>query len=394
VRRRWPIVFDVRTALLLGALTTLMLGLLLAAVSREFPPLLRPALRLWLRGNLLQPLGFVLFALRGRIDDWLSVIVANLLIVIAFSDYARALHVLMQRPEPRRAVAAAIAVVAASIGFFTLVVDAIAVRIVIASSVLALLSLLCSRVLLRGPWAGLPIAQRVTACLFALAAAVLLLRAGYTLVYPDAVQDGLQSGPVQALTFGTGALIPLLCSYGFLLLCTERMRQELERTAAIDFLTGALNRGAIEDQGARLFARAQRHARACSAIVIDVDHFKAINDAHGHAAGDQALREVAHRLREVVRLEDALGRLGGEEFLVVLDETDVEGAMHAAERLRLAIHATPLVLENGAHACTISLGVAVLGASDLRFSDLVRRADRALYRAKEGGRNRVVLAPG
>lgn len=383
-----------RTALLLGALTTLLLGLLLAAVSRDIAPFLRPALRLWLRGNLLQPLGFVLFALRGQIDDLLSVVVANVLIVVAFSDYARALHLLMQRPDPRRVAAIAIAVVTLGIGFFTLVIDSIATRIVLASVVLAGLNLLAARVLARGAWPSLPIAQRVTTLVFMLGASVLLIRAGHTLAYPEAVQDGLQSTLVQALTFGTGAVLPLLTSYGFLLLCNERMRQELERSAAIDFLTGALNRGAIEDQGARALTRARRRHSACAAIVIDVDHFKRVNDAYGHAVGDAALREIVARLRETVRLEDLLGRLGGEEFLVLLEDTDAERAIHTAERLRHAIGDRPLALEPGPHPTTISAGVAVLEPRDLSFSDLLRRADRALYAAKEAGRNRVMLAAG
>jgi diguanylate cyclase (GGDEF)-like protein len=382
----------VRTALLLGALTTLLLGLLLAAVSRDIAPMLRPALRLWLRGNLLQPLGFVLFALRGQIDDLLSVVLANVLIVVAFADYARALHLLMQRPLPRRATRAAIAIVVVTVSWFTLVQDSIAVRIVVASLALAWLSVLSALPLLRGRWRRLPIGQRIVAVVFLIGAAVLVLRALHTALHPGAVEDGLQSTLVQAITFGTGAVLPLLNSYGFLLLCNDRMRIELERTAAIDFLTGALNRGAIEDQGARAIMRARRRANTCAAIVIDVDHFKRINDAYGHAVGDAALREIVQRMRDVVRSEDALGRLGGEEFLVLLDDTDLERAAATAERLRHALADRPLALEPGPHATTLSLGVAVLGAQDHSFSDLLRRADRALYAAKAAGRDRVELA--
>ena len=390
--RGWIITFDVRTALLLGALTTLLLGLLLAAVSRDFAPMLRPALRLWLRGNLLQPLGFVLFALRGQIDDLLTVVLANVLIVIAFADYARALHLLMQRPDPKLPTRVCIAIVLATVSFFTLVVDSIAIRIVVASLVLATLCGLSARALLRGRWSRLSSAQRVTGSVFVVSTLVLLYRVGYTVLHPWVVEDGLQSSVVQAITFGTGAVLPLLCSYGFLLLCNDRMRQELQRTAAIDFLTGALNRGAIEALGARALSRARRHGTTCAAIVIDVDHFKRINDTHGHAAGDAALREIVQRLRGVMRSEDTLGRLGGEEFLVLIDDTDTEQATLAAERLRRALGDTCLALELGPHPTTISLGVAVLAAQDQTFSDLLRRADRALYAAKEGGRNRVELA--
>lgn len=381
-----------RTALLLGALTTLALGLLLAAVSRDFAPFLRAPLRLWLRGNLLQPLGFVLFALRGRIDDVLSVVVANVLIVVAFSDYTRALHQLLDQLDPRRATFAAIAVVSVGIAWFTLVQDAIVVRIVVASVVLAALSLLSAWVLFRGRWRRLTLARRVTGAVFVLGGGVLLVRAGHALIHPDDVADGLQSTLMQAITFGTGAVLPLLTSYGFLLLCNDRMRQELERSAAIDFLTGALNRGAIEHQGLRSVALARRRGTRCAAIVIDVDHFKCINDAYGHASGDAALREIVRRLQDAVRVGDTLGRLGGEEFMVLVDDTDAERATATAERLRHAIGDAPLAIEPQPHPTTISLGVAVLGEADRSFSDLLRRADRALYAAKAAGRDRVELA--
>lgn len=388
----WVIAFDVRTALLLGALTTLALGLLLAAVSRDFAPFLRPPLRLWLRGNLLQPLGFMLFALRDRTDELLSVVLANVLIVVAFGDYMRALNQLFERPDPRRTSLVAIVAVSAGIAWFTYVHDAIVVRIVLASAVLAALAWLSAAVLLRGRWRALTLARLVTGTVFALGGGVLLARAVHALLHPDAVVDGLQTTLMQAVTFGTGAVLPLLTSYGFLLLCNDRMRQELERSAAIDFLTGALNRGAIEHQGLRSVALARRRATRCAAIVIDVDHFKCINDAYGHAAGDAALREIVRRLQDAVRIGDTIGRLGGEEFMVLVDDTDLERAAATAERLRCAIGDTPLAIEPQPHAATISLGVAVLGDVDRSFSDLLRRADRALYAAKHAGRNRVVVA--
>lgn len=370
-----------------------MLGLLLAAVSRDFAPVLRPALRLWLRANLLQPIGFVLYALRGRIDDVFSVLLANMLIVLAFGDYARALHRLMQRPDPVRIAWSAVLLVSVTIAVFVWWVNLIAVRVVVVSIVMALLSLLAARALLDGPWREHSATQHAIAGVFGFGAAVLLFRAAYTVLYPGTVLDGLHSTAMQALVFGTGAILPLLTSYGFLLLCNDRMRTELARSAAVDFLTGALNRGAIEQHGTRLLAQAQRRGVACAALVIDVDHFKRINDAHGHAVGDAALREIVRRLQDTIRTGDTLGRIGGEEFLVLLDEADLDQARLAAERLRQAIGDAPLLLDGHRHPTTISVGVAVLEETDRSFSDLLRRADRALYAAKNAGRDRVEVAP-
>lgn len=370
----------------------LLLGLLLAAAARDFAPFLRPAVQLWLRGNLLQPVGFVLFALRGRIDEVWSVLLANVLIVLAMADYARALHLLMQRPDPWRQALAGVLVVALAASVFTFVVDRIAVRVVVTSLAMAWFCVSAARAVLDRRWRRLAAANRITAGVFVFAAVVLGVRILHTLGNPQGLRDGLQPSDLQTLVFGAGALLPLLCSYGFLLLCNARMQQELVRNAALDFLTGALNRGAIEDQGARALNRARRRGTPCAAIVIDVDHFKRINDAHGHAAGDAALREIVERLRAAIRLEDGLGRLGGEEFLVLLDDTDPMRALATAERLRDGIRALPLALESGPHPCTISLGVAVLVEGDRSFSDLLRRADRALYAAKDAGRDRVVMA--
>lgn len=375
-------------------MTTLLLGLLLALVSREFPLMLRPAQRLWVRGNLLQPTGFVLMALRGQIDDLFSVLLANLLIVVAFADYMRALHRLMQRPDPRRAARVAVMVLMLPIIYFTWVDENIAVRIVAASLVLAALAAGSAGVLLRpGQPHGRSMAQWVTGCAFAIGALVLLVRAGVSLVFPASVEHALQSTAVQAMTFLTGALLPMTASYGFLLLCTDRMRLELERSAETDFLTGTLNRRAIESLGTTLVARARRRGRSCALILLDVDNFKRINDELGHPAGDAALREIASRLRQVLREEDLIGRIGGEEFLVLVEDTGADRAGQLAERLRRVLCDAPLALDSGPCPVTISLGVAMLQEDDTGYADLMRRADRALYRAKDAGRDRVEYAP-
>ncbi len=382
--------FDPRTALILGALTSLLLGLLLAAVSRDIAPMLRPALRLWLRGNLVLPIGFVLFALRGSAHELLTVALANVLIVVAFADYARALYRLTGQAEPRRLLALAVAVIAVISLFFSFGIDRIEVRIVAASLVLAGLAAASARVLFAA--GGRSTARWLTGGVFALGAAIMLFRAGYTALNPLALVDGFEPSFTQSITFATAALLPLLTSYGFLLLCTDRMRQELEKTATTDFLTGILNRGAVERAGVRAVGRARRHQHGCAALVVDIDHFKRINDAFGHAVGDTALRQVVARLREGLRGEDVLGRLGGEEFLVLIEDADIAQALAAAERLRCAVGDRALPLEPGPQPVTVSIGVAVLDSGDADFGDLLRRADRALYAAKAGGRNRVELA--
>ncbi len=173
------------------------------------------------------------------------------------------------------------------------------------------------------------------------------------------------------------------------LLTTQRLLRE---QATRDSLTGLWNRGMILEILQRELPRSKREGHAVSVIMADIDHFKGINDTHGHLVGDQVLRQVAQRLLAVLRPYDTVGRYGGEEFLVVLPGCGAEIALSLAERLRRCIEAESIRGEGMLlRSVTVSLGVAVWNgeASGL---ELLRLADAALYRAKNEGRNRAVLA--
>ena len=171
----------------------------------------------------------------------------------------------------------------------------------------------------------------------------------------------------------------------------DELRQrnaELERVSRVDSLTEIPNRRHLNDQLDILTNASRRHGTPLSVVMVDVDHFKAINDTLGHAAGDQVLRVIAARLRYMTRREDVLGRWGGEEFLVLAPTTDGSGGQALAERMRAAVADAPVELgEGGTVAVTVSIGWAVGAGWDP--DDLVAGADAALYRAKAGGRNRV-----
>lgn len=158
-----------------------------------------------------------------------------------------------------------------------------------------------------------------------------------------------------------------------------------ERDATIDRLTDILNRRGIEPQIAREISRAARHGTPLSLLILDVDHFKKINDQYGHSVGDLVLRSAAQVIARTVRATDLVGRWGGEEFLVLLPHTDLLHARLAAERIRKAIEGTPFC---EGQSVTISGGIAEFGMSDTG-SGLLERADKQLYVAKSGGRNRV-----
>ena len=174
--------------------------------------------------------------------------------------------------------------------------------------------------------------------------------------------------------------------------------QEQQRLAVTDGLTGLYNRRFFEEVLRLESERALRGDVPLALLVADLDHFKHVNDAHGHQSGDVVLVEVAHRLRRSLRASDVLARYGGEEFVAILPDADRETALDIAERCRSALADQPVRLHTG-HRVTVtgSFGVAVLGtdaaAATRDATGLLRRADRALYAAKDAGRNRVTVAP-
>lgn len=172
---------------------------------------------------------------------------------------------------------------------------------------------------------------------------------------------------------------------------TARDRATL--AAVTDPLTGLYNRAYFQEALAVEAKRVDRYGRPMTVALLDLDHFKRVNDTLGHGAGDQALREVAARLRRAVRNTDVLARYGGEEFVVMLPETGVKSALQAAERLRVAVDGLTVTgAQGGSRAITVSIGVACLPTHAATLSELMEHADSALYSAKRAGRNRVCLA--
>ena len=170
------------------------------------------------------------------------------------------------------------------------------------------------------------------------------------------------------------------------------LQEALRVQATQDALTGAMNRGAIFDILKRELAQSARTGASVGLVIADLDHFKQINDTRGHPAGDTVLREAALRLRGALRAYDALGRYGGEEFVLVLPSCSADQAAEVAERGRRAIADTPVRIDSGVVSITASFGVAAAGAGALDVDAVIRAADEALYCAKRGGRNRVELA--
>jgi len=211
--------------------------------------------------------------------------------------------------------------------------------------------------------------------------------------------DGAQ---VQEALLGNGSRVHIGLQTVLKFIWADDLEAEYQRKlvegALQDPLTGLYNRRLLEDRLASELAAAKRHGRLVSVLMVDIDHFKAVNDRLGHLAGDEALRMVARTLLATIRKEDFVARFGGEEFVVIARETGLDGAQLLGERIRRAVERSRCVWQDQELSVTVSVG-ATVSALPAEFvpgqtePELIDGADRALYRAKQEGRNRVVAAP-
>ena len=233
-----------------------------------------------------------------------------------------------------------------------------------------------------------------------------LLAFGTLKAYPLVVAIGVTMDGILAETLTTVSRVGVILLLGSALLLLSRWKivsllddlaeseAHLRQLVATDPLTGLFNRRHFNERAEYAFRRATRLGEHLAVLMLDVDHFKTVNDTWGHATGDFALKSLAATLKEAERSIDVLSRYGGEEFAVLLPGTDAEGAVEVAERLRMAVKGMKVLSETGEPIpMSISIGVAALAITDKDFSGLLSRADAALYRAKAKGRDRVEVAP-
>lgn len=378
---------EIHTLIVLAAVVALLSGASLRYVLLEYPEELSPSIRLWTLGVLAQATAWILFGLRDQIPDWLSIVGANALLSLAFAQQVHAVRLFGGLPVGRVAVyAPAVAVLLDEI-LFTYAVPDMRLRLLTATPWFCLqmiqggLSLVASAAANRR-------SGRLTAAAFFALATVLAARVVYESLHTEVLRSAFWDSPMQTIVFSFASLFVVVATLGFVLMCSDQLNQELERQAMLDPLTGLSNRRTLDVMAAQALASAQRHDRPSALLLIDVDHFKRINDDCGHAAGDEALQLLAATLRRELRNEDLLGRLGGEEFVAVLPESDESEALASAERLRRGVEELDFSAGGRPVPLRISIGVATMRAGD-DFAALLRRADAAMYAAKRAGRNCV-----
>lgn len=377
---------DPPTLLLALLLGFLMLALELGVAQRALPQ--QPELRIWTAGTWLLLLGFVAFALRPRMPAWLSVLSANAFLFLGLTLYARAIYRFVADIELPTWVWALLLM--ACLALVAMVPWPLNLRSSVVSFIYVALLLPSITVIVRLGW-HTEASLRTVALTLALACVALMVRGVHAWYHPEQYGALTQASLGQGLTFLVTFLGVLGAGFGFVLASFERVARRMELLASHDGLTGCVNRTTTHTLLEHALLRGQREGSPLAMVMLDIDHFKQINDRFGHRTGDIVLQGFADTVRSRLRKSDVFGRVGGEEFVLLLPATDEPGAQRLAEGVREAVQAMHAPAADGQPIqVTLSGGVAVAAAdSGLSAERLYALADQALYRAKHLGRNRI-----
>jgi diguanylate cyclase (GGDEF)-like protein len=383
---------DGRSLLAVTAALCLLFGLIALTLERRLRQPL-PGLRMWAISNFLLALAATLHALEGIAPLWVPALAGHAFLLLGRACGVTALCQLDRHRVPARLLSALCVALFLGVAATLLVWPSYPTRSLVMAAGLSMFSGWSAVLLFIG--APLSISRSLTLLGFA---GIALANLSRMLAHAQQIDAGVEAdlaSPAIALFIGVMVIFQVLCNVGFVLIVTDRMHEWVLQLARTDHLTGALSRGALYTQAARDLQLARRQQTYTAAFIVDIDHFKTINDTHGHAAGDAVLRHVALHGQAVLRCTDLFGRYGGDEFVAILPETDLLTAAAIAERLRVAVgDPAPGVcpLPRGLPAVTVSIGVAAVAAGSGDIDALVAQADQALYTAKNAGRNRTRVA--
>ena len=379
---------DVNTLFMVTIYVEAILGLLLLFVWVQNTAI--QAVAWWGFAHLIRAGSIVLFGMYGSAPDLITIDLANALLFTSFAVTWTGARVFDGRPaEPVYLVTGA--VLWLLICRLPLLADAIDMRSMIATGIITTYTWLTAYEFWRGRSEALVSRWPAIFMLFA-HGSLFLLRTPLIAMLPWSVTNRVY-GSVWLTVLSFEALL-FTISIAFILLAMAKERTELRhRTAAmVDPLTGIANRRSFMQDAAQLAKRHTANPRPTAVLLIDLDHFKSINDRFGHALGDRALEVFAFTARQSVRSTDLLGRLGGEEFAAVLADTSRDKAMMVAERIRASFAQAALEVNNRPVGATVSIGLVHCQDPVLDVHELLAQADQALYCAKENGRNRVEVA--
>ena len=378
------------TLIILAALLSMLITALLFAVwyfNRHIP-----GLRLWVLAFLSSSVFSICLLVRDALPEPLSVAVAQISISLTGYLCWMGSRVYMGRRPLRHGWAVlALGLLTAVALYFTVARPHTGVRFVLAGLMSGVCFVLTARTLAHGGFRQVPARYLFSAMVGAHGLFVLMRPLAFALAVPQDAGDGALVSALSYIVVLESNAALVLIGFGALMLTNEFITNELRHLAEVDPLTNVFNRRAFLTLLDKAISGAQRLQRPLPVLVLDLDHFKQINDTRGHQGGDDVLRHFVRLAQRCLRKEDVMGRLGGEEFGIFLPHADAAGALAVSERLRALVESTPARVGAGQPvAVTVSIGVALAGPGDVPDAAL-QRADEAMYLAKQYGRNRVEM---
>lgn len=378
---------DTTTILVMSTVATTAMALALAVMR----PRRGEGLGLWALALVIYAITHGLVLMRGAMPFTLNIVLSNTLMSLTLALLLCAIAQFQAQPPPRLT---AVLPVVATAALMIASIDSYHARLLFTGVIWAAQLALAVRAL----WRPRAPDQRRGALLISAAlgfqCVLLLARALWFMANPLPFTDFMHGDDTGKLTLVSSLAALVLASLGFVLLAKDRADAANEHLASSDSLTGIANRRQLLQTLTRDVVRAVRHREPYGVLMVDVDHFKAVNDRLGHTGGDAVLRHIAQLLQSHLRAQDQVGRWGGEEFMLLLPGTSATGAQLVAEKLRQLVERTPCIHQGRAIPVTISVGRCAeeLGPGD-EPEHLIEAADKALYAAKRAGRNCVESAP-
>ncbi len=378
--------FDLKTIIFMSMLLTFMLSMLLGITRVHHKGLKGPGY--WAIGNLVVGLGMVLVLM--QLDDKVIFLPGTALIGAGLSLYINGIQAFSGKVPDHRVPLTVFALLFVVDIYFMLINKDIRTTVVLDALIFATVYLACARLTFAQDEGLLGNLYWITSSLFLFLGLLMIGRAISAASVDISVLNAFATWPVNAYTFMIGAVSQFFISSLFVLMLSYQLNRNLESMVTVDGMTGILNRRGLEDAANKMQGLCKRIHMGMAVLLIDIDHFKKVNDKYGHLVGDDVLRHVTKVASGVLRTGDVIGRYGGEEFAVFMPNTNESEASILAERIRAAVESHTYEEGSLSVPVSVSIGAADSIRAGYDFKGLIAAADSTLYAAKKAGRNRVL----
>ena len=380
---------DFRTMLFMSGLLAVALSILLLTINRRIASL--NGLNYWVGANILIGMAIIIFIF-DMIPLSLRALMGGLCIVFGLALYFVAIKTFEQlklAPSIIKKTFAAIVIINVAVTLFS---SNEYVSIVLNTALCIVFSMICAVFLLKKRLSQtIQIEHQFTGLFFAIFAALTCYRLLILASDQASPVEHLTEWTQNEITFLACMLSVLAINFGFIAMVNVRIAEQLTYAAGHDWLTGVMNRGRLEQSAELIKASSTRQGQTQAVLLMDLDRFKAINDTYGHLSGDKVIRIFADLVSESIRGIDILGRYGGEEFCIIMPNTNEAEAYILAERIREKYEAAVIVILDKRIQCTVSIGVSDSSYVGNDFKDMLEATDKALYAAKHAGRNKTII---